>query len=183
GGAKLDGDWVAYADWSSSVGTPRPPRYDAPLATDRLIGHNLVTGQTITVTTGLPGVTLGIPGSGDGSYFGLDRNHVGWIEYDLQKQTYTLKLENLGSGAVQTINVPLQKPTFFSVSSNVVVWRDTYWHGYSLDRNTAFTIPYAPQEWGAKSGIIVTARDSAVEWDVSVSNTAHQYYTAPVINK
>jgi hypothetical protein len=94
-----------------------------------------------------------------------------------------MKLEDLGSGAVQVINVPLQKPTFFSVSANVAVWRDTYWHGYSLDRSTAFTIPYAPTELETKSGILVTAQDSAVEWDIPVSATAHQFYTAPVINK
>jgi hypothetical protein len=178
--AEVDGDWVIYCNWESGTSVPAVG-VDRLLGTNKLVAYNVVTGQSTTLTSGIPVIR----GRGETSFYSVSHNRAGWLEYDLQKRAYTMKLEDLGSGAVQTINVPLQQPIFFSLSQNVIVWRDTYWHGYSLDRNAAFTIPYAPKEWENKTGaaITVVARDSAVEWDVPLSDTAHQYYVAPVINK
>lgn len=72
-------------------------------------------------------------------------------------------------------------PLSFSLSDDLVVWRDPYWHGYSLTQDALFTIPHAPPGWEGMSGIEVTARHSALEWKVGISDNETRYFRAPVI--
>jgi hypothetical protein len=76
----------------------------------------------------------------------------------------------------------LKHPLFFSLSDDLAVWRDTYWHGYSLTQEALFTVPYAPPGWETgPANITVVAKHSALEWQVRVSEDETRYFSAPIV--
>lgn len=178
GFSKLEGEWIVHHYWENPY-TGNPPRNDTPAYVQPLFAYNIATGQTITLTTGVPDIL----GRGPGSFYGLSGNRAGWVEYDMQTQQYAIKVCDLNSGQLRSLNVPdLTHPLSFSLSDDLVVWRDPYWHGYSLTQDALFTIPHAPPGWeGNYGGMEVTARHSALEWKIRISDTETHYFRAPVI--
>jgi len=133
----------------------------------------------LTVTDKLPVIRNRAPQS----FYGVNGAQASWVEYDVTTKTYAIKLMVLGTGVTRVLPVQPKQPRFLSMSRDLLVWRDIYWHGYSMLKDQFFTIPYAPVELENKPGIIVTAKDTAVEW--SYTTNAHDYvrFTAPIITK
>lgn len=179
--SEIDGDWILYTTWDSQPPASTSARVDAPADfTMPLFAHNIVTGKVITLTKHLPV----IQGRMTRSFYGISGNHASWIEYDPGVKNYAIKIYYLEKQSEQALEVDLKQPLFLSLSSDLVVWRDTYWHGYSLSQDALFTIPYAPKEWENVSGILVAAKDSAVEWRITnATDDTVLYFTAPVIAK
>lgn len=176
--SELDGEWVLYISWENAR-TDDLPGKDTPGDVRPLLAYNISTGQTITLTTNLPVIL----GRGASSFYSIGGNRAGWVEYDMQTQQYAIKVSNLDSGHIQTLKVPdLKQPRFFSISSDLAVWRDTYWHGYSLSQDALFTVPYAPPGWeNSQASIMMIARNSRLEWEVRVSDKETRYFSAPVL--
>lgn len=178
--SELDGEWILYISWENAR-TGNLPRNDTPGDVRPLLAYNISTGQTITLTTNLPVIL----GRGAPSFYGVSGNRAGWVEYDMQTQQYAIKVCDLNSGNTRALNVPnLKHPLFFSLSDDLAVWRDTYWRGYSLTQDALFTIPYAPPGWENKpeaASIVVTARHSALEWQVRVSDSEVHYFSGPIV--
>ena len=179
--AKISGDWILFTKWDAPPQGSRPSNAIEPADyTMPLLAYNIETGKTMTLTHGLPI----IQGRGIKSFYDVNSNRAAWIEYDVAAKNYAIRLNDLNSDNKQTLNVTLKQPLFLSVSSNLVVWRDTFWRGYSLGQNAVFTIPYAPKEWENVAGFMVTARDSSLLW--SITNTPDgtaRYFEAHIIEK
>ncbi len=179
GFSELDGEWILYTLWENSLSANQFPGGETPGDLVSLLAYHIASGKTITLTTRVPVIL----GRGLQSFYGISGNRAGWIEYDMQTQQYTLKVCDLNSGKIRALNVPtLTHPLSFSFSGDLVVWRDPYWHGYSLTQDALFTIPHAPPGWETRSvNIWVTANQSALEWQVEVSSNETRYFRAPVI--
>lgn len=176
----IDGEWVLYTSWENQPTGANFPENDTPGEVRPLFAFNLVSKKTLTVTQSIPVIS----GRDRRSFFGVSGDQVGWVEYDMKSQAYSMKFSNLNTGDVKTLDVELKQPRFFSLSRDLVVWRDTWWHGYSLSQKEFFTIPYAPKGWENIAGFIVTAKDGSLEWQISnTPNNVTHYFTAPVIIK
>lgn len=176
----INGDWVLYTSWENQSTGMNFPRNDSPGDIQLLFAYNIVSGKMLTLTENIPVIL----GRSPRSFYGVSGDRAGWVEYDMSAQTYSIKFSDLKDGSTQTLDTELKQPRFFSISSDLAVWRDTVWRGYSFSQDAVFTIPYAPKEWENVSGFVVTAKDGALEW--SISNTPDgttRYFTAPVIIK
>lgn len=176
--SELDSEWVLYISWENAHADSNLVN-DTPSDVRPLLAYNISSGQTITLTTNLPVIL----GRGTSSFYSVSDNRAGWVEYDMQTQQYAIKVSNLDSGHTQTLKVPdLKQPRFFSISGDLAVWRDTYWHGYSLSQDALFTVPYAPPGWeNSQASIMVIARNSRLEWEVRVNDKETRYFSAPVL--
>ncbi len=179
--AKVSGDWVLYTEWDSPPEGRRPSNAIQPADyTMPLFAYNIETDKTATLTQGLPV----IQGRGIRAFYDVNSDRAAWIEYDVTAESYAIKLSDLNSDSTQTLKIDLKQPLFLSVSSDLVVWRDTVWRGYSFSQSAVFTIPYAPKEWENVAGFIVTAKDDSLLW--SITNTPDgitRYFEAPVTVK
>jgi hypothetical protein len=177
----LDGDWVLYVSWEDAepLSANQFPEGEAPGYLISLIAYNISTGQTTILSTGLPVIN----GRDPKSRYSVSDSRAGWIEYDMQTQEYVIKVCDLNSGATQVLNVSgLIQPRDLSISDDLAVWRDTYWHGYSLTQDALFTIPYAPPGWETSpASIMVVARQSELEWQVRVSDNEIRYFRGPIL--
>ncbi len=181
--SKIGDDWIIYV---SEEGRPQPATSqllgnDIPHNefTELLLAYNLATNTALTVTESLPIIA----GRGFRSFYDVNGSQVSWIEYDLRTKTYTIKLMDLSKGITRALPIEPKHPLFLSMSTDLLVWRDTYWHGYSFLQNEFFTIPYAPAELEDKSGVMVTAKDTAVEWSYTANGKDYQRFSAPIITK
>lgn len=177
--SEIAGNWVIYTTWEDN-----PPPVTSPIVpssyTMPLFAYNIVTNKTINLTNKIPVIS----GRATRTFYGVNGAEAGWIEYDLDTKSYAIKLMNLESESIEALKVELKSPLFFSLSRDLVVWRDTWWHGYNLSQKEFFTIPYAPKGWEDIAGFVVTAKDGASEW--SIGNTPDgvmRYFTAQVIIK
>ncbi len=180
--SRIGGDWMVYSSWDG----PQPlsgqlTMDDMPSDkyTGLVLAYDIATNTTLTLTEKLPIIRNRF----NKSFYGVNGVQAGWIEYDVTTKTYSIKLMDLSTGTTRTLPVKPKQPRFLSMSRDLLVWRDTYWHGYSMFKDQFFTIPYAPVALENKPGIIVTAKDTAVEW--SYTANAHDYvrFTAPIITK
>lgn len=174
--SEVDGEWVLYTSWDNALPLTQTLGGDAPVNLIPLLAYSIASRETITLSTSLPVIP------GRGLPYGVGGNMVGWIEYDVQTQQYAIKVSNLNSRDIQTLNVPdLRHPLFFSFSGELAVWRDTYWHGYSLAQDALFTVPYAPPGWeNSSASITVAARHAELEWKVKVNDSEIHYFRALV---
>lgn len=182
GFSRAEGDWILYVSWEGPQPTVDQLRMDDTPSdiTTPLLAYNIPSGKTFTLTDKLPIIR----GRFTRSWYGVNGVQAAWIEYDAKSGTYAIKLAELNTGEIETLPVKAEQPRFISLSSDLVVWRDIYWRGYSLTQKAFFTIPYSPKEWENVAGNMVVAKDGAVEW--SISNTpdgARYYFTAPVFVK
>ncbi len=159
------GPWVVYTDAYNN---------NVYFANARV--HNLVTGEDFLLEDRIP--YYGRPSS---DYYAISSNKVAWMDggwtihtYDLE--THEIRTLNILDGQSSAGNV--------SISGDIVVWWDRFWHGYDLQQDTLFTIPTIPPGWEnvpTQPAEPVTVRDGQLYWALSV-NGAVYHFTAPIVN-
>jgi hypothetical protein len=170
-------DWVLYALWENAPSASQHMGGVTPDGVMSLLAYHIDSGKTIALSTSLPDIM----GRGPGSFYSVSNGRAAWVEYSMETKTYAIRLSDLANGAVQELPVTSRQPLFLSLSKDMIVWRDTYWLGYSLAYDAFFTIPYAPQGWENVAGLVVTAQDGALMWSTNnMPDGQMHYFTAPI---
>jgi hypothetical protein len=160
---KIDNQWVLYTDAK-----------EAGIYFAKLRVHNITTGEDFLLTEGVP---YNRPNR---NYYAISGNWIAWVDGSWAVRIYDLK-----SRASRTLAVP--KPQLLtgdvSISENIVVWWDRFWHGCDLQQNALFTIPTVPPGWeniSVKPASPVTVKDDRLYWALSVNDEVYRF-TAPII--
>lgn len=173
------GDWLLFADGDGAPG--QPVSSDAPTDYNlRLRAFNLrVPKEPISLTEQLPFVW----GAAPNAFFGISDGRIAWLEYHPKEKSYSLVLYDVEGGSGKPIEMKLERPSWISIAGDLIVWRDTYWKGYSLSSGDIFTIPSGPKEYESRSGTIVAAIPSGVQWQVLGPDDTFLYFRAVVAPK
>ncbi|HNT78638.1 MAG TPA: hypothetical protein PKH77_26815 [Anaerolineae bacterium] len=157
-----DANWVIY----TNARTANNPQAS-------LRAYNLSTGEDFVLSETIP--DYGRPAS---DYYAVSGNKVTYITpwkihvYDLLERT------------VHTLAVPhITSPVNLSISGDIIVWWDKFWHGYDLQQDALFTIPTIPLGWeniSVQPARPVTIKDDHLYWSLKVNEEIY-HFTAPII--
>ncbi len=166
---KLDNQWVLYTDAkNNSV-------YFAKLRV-----HNITTGEDFLLAGEIP---YNRPGR---NCYAISDNHIAWIEVQTgEDPKWMIRVYDLEARATHAPNVLDIRSSAgdISISGDIVVWWDGFWHGYDLQQDALFTIPTVPPGWeniSVQPASPVTVKDDRLYWALSVNDEVYRF-TAPII--
>jgi len=166
---KIDNQWVLYIDAK-----------EAGIYFAKLRIYNMTTGEDSLLAEGIP---YNRPGR---NYYAISDNHAAWIEVQTgENPKWMIRVYDLEARATHTPNVLDIRSSAgdISISGDIVVWWDGFWHGYDLQQDALFTIPSVPPGWeniSVKPASPVTIKDDRLYWALSVNGEVYRF-TAPVI--
>lgn len=160
---KIDNQWVLYIDAK-----------EAGIYFAKLRVHNITTGEDFLLAEEIP---YNRPNR---NYYAISGNRIVWVDGNWAVNVYDLK-----NRTSHTLSVPETQLLTgdVSISGDIIVWWDRFWHGYDLRQDALFTIPTVPPGWEnvpVQPAEPVTVRDDQLYWALSVNGHVY-HFTAPII--
>lgn len=179
--AQVSDGRVLYTDEAGLEGS-RPGYGNRPSdASFPLFVYDLREKTTNQLSKAIPRLLPFVPNS----FYDLSGDRAVWIEWNADTQTYVMQIHRFSDGVTQPIDVKLTEPRYLSMAGDLLVWKDVYWHGYSLSAAALFTIPYAPEKYLNNPRVTVSAIDGGVQWRVQPDEGTQEvvFFSASVLLK
>ena len=115
----------------------------------------------------------------------LQGEQVAWVA--LVPTHLEMHVYDLAQHTQRTLNLPSIHgvPRDWNIFGNVMLWQDSFYQGYDLERDAYFSIPVIPPGWENK--LIqdvgpVKADGGKVYWSLEVDGQTY-YFSAPLVAK
>lgn len=163
---RINGQWVVYTDAQGNS-----------IYFARLCAFNVATGEGLLLTEEIPYNRAGR------NYYAISDDKIAWVAW--VDGNWAVNIYDLTTRTSRTLDVPeVQLLTGdVSISGDIVVWWDRYWHGYDLKQDALFTITIIPPGWenlDVRLARPVTVQDDRLYWALEVNDEVY-HFTAPII--
>jgi len=177
--AKVDGDWVVYADVSNMKHIDVGEGSSTGIS---IHAHNLLTSEDIILDPNLVVTGLNLIRG----YYACSNGLIAWLAFDPGTQTHSLQIYDTNSREKRKLGISLKSPRSLSLSQSAVIWQDEHaWKGYDLKHGMPFTPSLVPPGWDQVpiGGILeTTVQGEQLSWIVEVQGKFYHFNATLVSN-
>jgi hypothetical protein len=170
---EADDIWILYVDY----GVERQP-------VNALFAYNLDTNERMPLGDISFPTEFSFPAV---DYYALNQGKAAWIERGRGTEPTVIHILDLLSDTKNTFVIPELSAgaTYVDLSSDILVWWDGGWKGYSISQDSVFSIPITPPGWEQvpiTSIVPVTVTNEQMFWGLEVAGKVH-HLTASVVSE